>query len=92
VIEFSGDARLVRNAFGTEIRRLQVDGVERWANMSEPQIPAAIAPVLSGVVGLNNFRPRPLYHKVGAFRRTASGDVRKRHFLCSRTSRFRKNL
>ena len=32
-----------------------VDGREHWANASNPQIPAAFAPVIAGFVSLNNF-------------------------------------
>ncbi len=32
-----------------------VNGEARTANASDPQIPAALAPVVAGVVSLNNF-------------------------------------
>src|SRR6202034_1540045 len=44
-------------AFHTEIHRLLVDGKEHIANMSDPQIPEALAPVVAGVVSLHDFRP-----------------------------------
>ncbi|MBV9065155.1 MAG: hypothetical protein JO004_05235, partial [Methylobacteriaceae bacterium] len=59
VVDFSGTAGQVRTAFHTEIHTLSVNGVDHFANMSDPQIPAALAPAIVGVVGLNNFRPRP---------------------------------
>jgi subtilase family serine protease len=55
VIEFSGTAGQVRNAFRTEIRRFMVDGKEYTANAADPQIPAALVPVVAGVVSLHNF-------------------------------------
>jgi subtilase family serine protease len=58
MIDFSGTAADVREAFHTEIHRLEVNGVSHIANMAEPQIPAALAGVVSGVVSLNDFRPR----------------------------------
>ena len=69
VIEFSGTAGQVRNAFHTEIHRLSVGGEEHFANMQEPRIPAALAPVVAGVVGLHNFHPKPLLKRFGKFQR-----------------------
>jgi hypothetical protein len=69
LIEFRGTAGQVRNAFHTEIHRLSVNGEEHFANMQEPRIPAALAPVISGVVGLHNFHPKPQLRRVGKFRR-----------------------
>jgi subtilase family serine protease len=60
VIEFSGTAGQVRDAFRTEIHKFAVNGEEHWANSSDPQIPAALAPVVAGVATLHNFHPRPL--------------------------------
>ncbi len=62
VIDFSGTAGEVREAFHTEIHRLDVNGTLHVANMSDPQIPAALALVVVGVVSLNDFRPQPQYH------------------------------
>jgi subtilase family serine protease len=49
----------VAAAFHTAIHYLDVGGVTHFANMSDPQIPAALAPAVVGVVSLHNFRPRP---------------------------------
>ena len=57
VIDFSGNAAQVREAFHTEIHRLEVKGVKHIANMSDPQIPAALAPAVAGLVSLHDFRP-----------------------------------
>lgn len=64
-IRFRGTAGQVEGAFHTQIHHLSVQGVPRYANMTNPQIPAALAPVVMGLKGLNNFLPRPL-HKVGS--------------------------
>jgi subtilase family serine protease len=61
VIQFSGTAGDVREAFHTEIHKLSVNGTEHIANMSDPQIPAALAPAVAGIVSLNDFRPHPEY-------------------------------
>ncbi len=49
----------MRNALHTEIHNLDVNGEKHIANMSNPQIPAALAPAIIGVVSLNDFKPRP---------------------------------
>jgi hypothetical protein len=58
VIDFSGTAGQVRQAFHTEIHNLDVTGVKHIANMSDPQIPAALAPAIVGIVSLHDFKPR----------------------------------
>lgn len=60
LIDFSGTAGQVREAFHTEIHHLSVNGREHIANMSDPQIPVALAPVIMGVVSLHDFMPRPM--------------------------------
>ena len=64
VIDFSGSAGQVRTAFHTEIHNLLVGGVAHVANTSDPQIPAALAPVVVGIVSLHDFRPTPAFHQV----------------------------
>jgi trimeric autotransporter adhesin len=59
VIEFSGNFAQIQNAFHTSIHRLVVNGATHFANWSDPQIPAALAPVVAGVGPLNDFRPQP---------------------------------
>src|SRR5579859_6973018 len=72
LIEFNGTAGAIRNAFHTEMHWLSVRGEEHFANMQEPQIPAALGPVVAGVVGLHNFHPKPLLRRLGKFQRDRS--------------------
>jgi subtilase family serine protease len=58
-IDFSGTAEQVREAFHTEIHYLTVNGVRHIANMSDPDIPEALAPAVTGIVSLHDFFPRP---------------------------------
>jgi subtilase family serine protease len=60
VIDFSGTAGQVRLAYHTEIHNLEVNGAKHIANMSNPQIPVALEPVVAGIVSLHNFHPKPL--------------------------------
>jgi len=66
-IDVSGTAAQVREAFHTEIHYYDVKGVRHIANASVPQIPAALAPVLVGVVSLHDFMPKPLLKRHSAF-------------------------
>jgi subtilase family serine protease len=59
-IEFSGIAGQVRGAFKTEIHNIEVNGERHIANVSDPQVPAALAPALVGIVSMNDFMPHPL--------------------------------
>jgi subtilase family serine protease len=60
VIDFSGTAGQVRKAFHTEIHHLNVNGQAHIANMSDPQIPAAFAHAVAGVVAMHDFRPHAM--------------------------------
>ena len=61
LIDFSGTAAQVRHAFQTEIHHLVVKGVKHVANISDPQIPAALAQVVAGIVSLHDFRPHTMH-------------------------------
>ncbi len=67
MIDFSGTAGQVRQAFHTEVDNLNVDGVAHIANMSVPEIPSALVPAVVGIVSIDdfklhaNFKPKPAY-------------------------------
>src|SRR6266481_311257 len=61
VIDFSGTAAQVRNAFQTEVHHLEIKGEKHIANTSDPRIPAALAPLVSGVVSLHDFKPHSMH-------------------------------
>src|ERR1700733_4339198 len=61
LIDFSGTAGQIHQAFKTEIHKLNVNGVAHYANVSDPKIPAALAPAVAGIVSLNDFRPTPMH-------------------------------
>jgi len=60
-IDFSGTAGKVREAFGTEIHNLDVNGQHHIANMTDPQIPAALAGAVRGVTSLHDFKPQKMF-------------------------------
>jgi subtilase family serine protease len=82
-IRFNGTAAQVESAFHTGIHNLEVNGEMHIGNMTAPEIPAALAPVVVGVKALHNFFPRPL-HRLGGqvrfdrtsgkWRRVSGGD------------------
>src|SRR5467141_1788809 len=61
LIDFSGTAAQVRTALQTEIHYLDVKGEKHVGNISDPRIPAALAPVVAGVVSLHDFRPHAMH-------------------------------
>jgi subtilase family serine protease len=76
VIEFSGTAGQVRKAFHMEIHNYLVNDEEHFANSSDLRIPAALAPVVAGVVSLHNFPKQSLAHRLGTFKKIKStGEV-----------------
>ena len=75
-IGFSGTTGQIKAAFHTEIHRYITGGETHYANASDPAIPAALAPVVSLIRGLDDFRlppgvrPKPMFtangvHAVG---------------------------
>jgi pseudomonalisin len=55
-IAFSGNAGQVEDTFHTQIHRFLVGGEQHIANTQDPQIPSAMAGVVSGILSLHNFR------------------------------------
>jgi hypothetical protein len=74
-IEFSGTAGQVRGAFHTEIHTYTRNGVTFHSNNQDPQIPAALAPVVAGLAALNDIRPSGLANVIGKARFNARTHV-----------------
>jgi subtilase family serine protease len=55
-ISFSGTAAQVRAALHTDIHRYQVGTETHFANSGDLSLPAAVAPMVAGVLGLHDFR------------------------------------
>ena len=62
VLEFSGSASQVQEAFHTSIHKYIVKDEQHWANASDPSIPAALAPAVAGIKTLHNFVKKPMVH------------------------------
>jgi hypothetical protein len=61
VIDYSGTAEEVRAAFHTDIHYLNVNGVTRFANTADPEIPVALTPAVVGIVALHNIPPQKMF-------------------------------
>jgi len=59
-IAFSGVIADVQAALRTEIHRYNVAGEMHFANSNEPSVPRALARAVSGILGLDDFHPKPL--------------------------------
>lgn len=64
ILEFSGSASQVREAFHTSIHKYIVNGEQHWANANDPQIPSALTTAVAGVATLHNFVSKPQSHIV----------------------------
>jgi len=73
LIDFSGTAAKIEEAFHTEIHNLDVKGEKHIANMSDPKIPAALAPAVAGVVSLHDFPPHAMYRPVTDYTAAVGG-------------------
>jgi Pro-kumamolisin, activation domain/Bacterial Ig-like domain (group 3) len=69
-VEFSGNVGQVRNTFHTEIHQYEVSSKSYFANATDPQIPAALDAVISGIVSLNNFPIKSHLHSLGSFQKS----------------------
>jgi pseudomonalisin len=61
-IIFSGTAKQVADALHTEIHSYRIGSEVHHANASDPEIPAAFAGVVGGVVSLHDFRSSPMHN------------------------------
>lgn len=55
-IEISGSVAQFNDTFHATIHKYLVNGETHYANSADPQIPAALAPIVGGFATLNNFR------------------------------------
>jgi hypothetical protein len=59
MIQFSGTVGQLQSTFHTSIHSFEINGEHHLANVSDPQIPAALAPVVQGLAHLNDLHPAP---------------------------------
>jgi subtilase family serine protease len=73
LIIFSGTNAQLKAAFHTEMHNYKIKSGTYYANANDPQIPAAIAPVVVGFASLNNFPLKPLHTQPQMVQHTKSG-------------------
>ncbi len=61
-VNFSGSVSDVERAFHTSIHDFDIDGKQYHGNVKDPEIPRALADVVSGVVTLHNFPKKAMNH------------------------------
>jgi hypothetical protein len=74
-IEFSGTVQQVNSAFRTSMHQFGLNGQTHISNSSDISIPAALTPVVSGVLSLNDFRSQPAHTKVTSVKRNDKGKL-----------------
>ena len=67
VLEFSGTAGQVQEAFHTKMHRYMVNDEQHWANASDPQIPTALTGAIAGIDSLHNFQKKAMNTYVGKY-------------------------
>lgn len=67
VLEFSGSASQVQEAFHTTIHKYIANGEQHWANAEDPSIPAALAPAVAGIDSLNDFSRKAMSTFLGTY-------------------------
>jgi len=73
MITFSGTNAQLKAAFHTEMHNYKIKSGTYYANANDPQIPAAIAPVVVGFASLNNFPLKPLHSQPQMVQHATSG-------------------
>lgn len=57
-VTVTGTVSQVEQAFGVNIHSMSENGEQHIANISDPQLPTAIANIVTGISGLNDFKPK----------------------------------
>ena len=57
-VTVTGTVGQIESAFGTSIHSMSENGEQHFANVTDPALPSAIAGVVSGITGLNDFKPQ----------------------------------
>lgn len=74
-IEFDGSVEQINRAFRTSMHHFEANGQRHIANSSDISIPSALAPLVGGVLSLNDFRARPAHARVMSVKRNSQGNL-----------------
>lgn len=81
VVDFSGTAAQVREAFKTEIHQLLLpSGEKHIANVRNPAIPVALTPAVRGIASLHDFFPRSRATRLGTVSYNRATNTWRPHF------------
>ena len=72
-VAFSGTAAQVQRAFATEIHNYQVNGEPHFANTTDPSVPADLAPLVTAIHGMDDFKLKPMTHQLKLAPENTSG-------------------
>jgi len=72
-LSFSGTASQVQAALHTQIHRYQVGAETHFANSTDVSLPAAIEPMVAGVLGLHDFHPQAARKQVRPYYTAGDG-------------------
>ncbi len=67
LIDFSGTVGQLRQTLHAPIHNVDINGQPHIANMSNPQIPAALAPVIKGFGPLHDIKPQPMHESAAQY-------------------------
>jgi len=79
-IEFSGTAGQVKEAFRAPIHSYLIRGKTHFANATDPEIPAGLAPVVEGVSTLHSFEKNPPIRVLGSAERIGTSSLWQPNF------------
>jgi subtilase family serine protease len=65
VLRFSATAGAVESNLHTQIHFFNLQGERHFSNVSDPQLPTAMAAAVAGIVGLHDFKPKPQLRRLG---------------------------
>ncbi len=82
-ITVAGSVSQVEHAFATSMHSLSLDGETHFSNVSDPALPTALAKVVSGVTGLNDFRLKPhlRVRSIAAPKPDFTSSISGKHFI-----------
>ncbi|MGA2716035.1 MAG: protease pro-enzyme activation domain-containing protein, partial [Bryobacteraceae bacterium] len=80
-VAFSGTVANISRAFKTEIHRYQVNGAMHIANATDPAVPEALAEIVGGFRGLNDFHPKSMATKFTPLAIEPDYNSRGSHYL-----------
>ena len=80
-IAFSGTAGQMERTFGAVIHHYLVDGEMHFANATNASVPAALAGVVGGLRGLNDFHPKPSSRKPARAKPSYTGTLNLMNYL-----------